>query len=427
MDMRILGVQGSLPDTLASIKEHNEAMARRFHAMFMMLGQTSHGSRALGESFVDFFALNTDGWAGWVSSVFTQSFIERWVTWNFGAAERSPLLVSERDETPELAVQDIISAVQAGALTHDEGLEQWFRDRYGLPDLDPSTAPAPVVPLRPAAKARRVALAATGGVTVPNRPLRRDPNEHEAAAAVDFQAIEQAYVDAVDELAAGLDTLRAGQIADLVAQVQAAGDDLEQLAQISTDPVGAEQIAASMRQIAASGAADALQEARHQGLDVQPVDLAALEDEIVARADAVAQTLAVDVSNTAARAAVRLHGATGLEGDLASSVQTYLGSLKWQAATDAARGVLQGATNAGRFGQFDAAEQAATQTRYYHSALLDANTCGPCGDQDGEEYVDLQDVEASFAGSGGFALCEGAERCRCTAVAVYDEAAPSLQ
>jgi hypothetical protein len=108
-------------------------------------------------------------------------------------------------------------------------------------------------------------------------------------------------------------------------------------------------------------------------------------------------------------------------------VQTYLGSLKWQAATDAARGVLQGATNAGRFGQFDAAEQAATQTRYYHSALLDANTCGPCGDQDGEEYVDLQDVEASFAGSGGFALCEGAERCRCTAVAVYDEAAPSLQ
>jgi hypothetical protein len=43
------------------------------------------------------------------------------------------------------------------------------------------------------------------------------------------------------------------------------------------------------------------------------------------------------------------------------------------------------------------------------------------------EYADLQDVEASFAGLGGYALCEGAERCRCTAVAVYGEAAPTLQ
>jgi hypothetical protein len=74
------------------------------------------------------------------------------------------------------------------------------------------------------------------------------------AAAVDFAAIEQTYLDAVDELVAGLDTLRADQIADLVEQVRAAGDDLEQLAQVSTDPVGATRSPRAMRAIADSPA-----------------------------------------------------------------------------------------------------------------------------------------------------------------------------
>jgi aminopeptidase N len=179
-------------------------------------------------------------------------------------------------------------------------------------------------------------------VKLPERTLRREPNGAEMAAGVDFAAIEQTYVDAVDELAANLDTLRAGQIADLVEQIRAAGDDLEQLAQVSTEPVGAEAIASAMRAIADAGASDALGEAQRQGVEAAAADIAALEEDLQARANAVAQTLAVDVSNTAARAAVRLQGATGLEGDLASSVETYLNSLKWQLATDAARGVLQG-------------------------------------------------------------------------------------
>jgi hypothetical protein len=182
-----------------------------------------------------------------------------------------------------------------------------------------------------------------------------------------------------------------------------------------------------MRAIADAGASDALGEAQRQGVEAAAADIAALEEDLQARANAVAQTLAVDVSNTAARAAVRLQGATGLEGDLASSVETYLNSLKWQLATDAARGVLQGARTPGGSSRSARPSAPRGSRGYYHSALLDTNTCGPCADADGTEYADLQDVEASFAGTGGFALCEGAERCRCTAVAVYDEAAPTLQ
>jgi hypothetical protein len=402
IDMRLLGVQGQLPDTLASIKEHNEAIARRFHAMFFMLGQTSHGSRALGQTDKEYWDESIDQIADDLADMLSKQLVERWVEWNAGLGVSAPAVVSER------VVKD------------DPG------------PTDTGGAPAPVeqaqLPAAASRPRRAPALAAVtvDGVNLPDRPLRRQPNGAEAAAGVDFAAIEQAYVDAVDELTAGLGTLRASQIDDLVAQVRAAGDDLEALAQVSTDPVGAEQIAASMRAMAASGVQDALSEAKHQGVSVDAIDLDALEQEITQRAAAVAQTLASDVSSTAAKAAVRLVGVTGLEGDLADSVGTYLGALKWQTAEVAARGVLQGAMNAGRFGQFDAVEQAADTTRYYHSALLDQNTCGPCADQDGYEYADLQDVEASFAGSGGFALCEGAERCRCTSVLVVGEAAPTL-
>jgi hypothetical protein len=200
IDMRIKGVQGNLPDTLASIKEHNEAMARRFHAMFMMLGQTSHGSRALGEQFVDFFALNTDGSRGWIAACSPDHVVERWVDWNYGPDERAPQARQRaRSETPEIDVADILTAVQSGALT------AWTRAR--------AVAPRPVRPAGPRPERaaaggsrggslpRPAAAAASGDVKLPDRPLRRQPNATRPPPAVDFAAIEQAYVDAVDELA----------------------------------------------------------------------------------------------------------------------------------------------------------------------------------------------------------------------------------
>jgi hypothetical protein len=400
------------------IRLQNEEAAGAWLMMFKQLGQTQTGSRSLAGEFIDYFELAQHAIAGWAASIFSRHVIDDDVELNEGPNEPyAPLLAFKAKGEALAALQAAIEGAQgAGALPADSPAAA----ALGMTRRPRSRSSA----MRAAGR-RSVALASE--VKLPERTLRRQPNTAEMAAAVDFATIEQTYLDSVDELAAGLDTLRAGQIADLVVQVRAAGEDLEQLAHVSTDPVGADEIAASMRAIAESGAADALQEARHQGVDVAGTDLTALEDELQARAAAVAQTLAVDVSNTAARAAVRLSGATGLSGDLADNVETYLNSLQWQLATDAARGVLQGAANAGRFGQFQDAEAAAQTTRYYHSALLDTNTCGPCADQDGYEYADLQDVEASFGGTGGYALCEGAERCRCTAVAVYDEAAPTLQ
>jgi hypothetical protein len=59
-DLRFRGVEGALPDILASIRYDDEQMAARFLGMFTKLGTTETGSRTLGQTLVDFFALAQD-------------------------------------------------------------------------------------------------------------------------------------------------------------------------------------------------------------------------------------------------------------------------------------------------------------------------------------------------------------------------------
>jgi hypothetical protein len=56
-ELRFRGVEGTLPDVLASLRYGDEQMAAAFLAMFTKLGTTETGSRAVGESLIDFFVL----------------------------------------------------------------------------------------------------------------------------------------------------------------------------------------------------------------------------------------------------------------------------------------------------------------------------------------------------------------------------------
>ncbi len=60
----------------------------------------------------------------------------------------------------------------------------------------------------------------------------------------------------------------------------------------------------------------------------------------------------------------------------------------------------------------------------YSSELLDENTCQNCTAEDGTEFDSVDAAEADYPG-GGYAECEGGERCRGTLVAVYNEEEPS--
>lgn len=142
---------GSGTDVIASIKYHDEAMARSFLAMFMQLGQTQTGSRALGESFIDYLYLAQIAVANWYCDIMNEFMIEDYIDWNWGEnIDTVPQLVYAVEAEEEyIAISDLVALIQAHAIQVDTDLEDSLRRRYRLPQrggeliVPPAPAPAP--------------------------------------------------------------------------------------------------------------------------------------------------------------------------------------------------------------------------------------------------------------------------------------------
>ena len=141
--LSIEGITGTLPDILASITYHDEQMARSFLAMFLGLGQATHGSRALGESFVDFFKMSVDATAGWYKAATNTGVIENIVDWNYGIDENAPQVTWDEDPESRMDAQDLVALIDAGAIVVDEELRTWISDRWGVSDPGTNTPVPP--------------------------------------------------------------------------------------------------------------------------------------------------------------------------------------------------------------------------------------------------------------------------------------------
>jgi len=137
------GLQSSV---INSVQYHDEAMARKFMLMVMQLGQTRTGSRALGTTFVDFWASGMEAIAWWFADIFNQYVIEDDVDWNFGEdVDQVPLLVFDFD--PELVAADLVQMISVGAIIVDDELEGEIRKEMHLPPAQhPRPVPAPLPP-----------------------------------------------------------------------------------------------------------------------------------------------------------------------------------------------------------------------------------------------------------------------------------------
>jgi hypothetical protein len=97
--LKLIGVEGGQPDTVGFIKLMNEEMARSFFQMFMQLGQSTSGSRSLGQTFVQYHKLVSEYIAQWFSMIFNEHVIEDDIEWNYGPDEEyAPLLAWDWDE-----------------------------------------------------------------------------------------------------------------------------------------------------------------------------------------------------------------------------------------------------------------------------------------------------------------------------------------
>ena len=149
MEFALKGVEGNVKMPIDSVRYHDEQMARNFLQMFAQLGTTAYGSRALGEDFINFFALGVMAIADWFRDTFNMHMVEDWVDWNIGPEAPAPRLDYDRDLDPELSVTDMISMVDAGLIVMDEETEKWLRNRWNIPQRKPGSQP--IVLPKPAA------------------------------------------------------------------------------------------------------------------------------------------------------------------------------------------------------------------------------------------------------------------------------------
>jgi hypothetical protein len=146
--LRLMGVEGTLPDAKPAIEYHDQQIARAVLAHFLNLG-TQTGSWALGSTFADFFTLSLQTLAQQIADTTTQHVIEDLVDVNWGPDEPAPrLCFDEIGSRQQATAESLKSLVDAGILHPDEVLEGATRQFYGLPPADPATAqPTPGQPV----------------------------------------------------------------------------------------------------------------------------------------------------------------------------------------------------------------------------------------------------------------------------------------
>lgn len=140
--LELMGVTGTLPKTAEPIAYHDEQIARAMLAHFLNLGSET-GSWALGTTFADFFSGSLNATGKHFRDVTQQHVIEDLVDLNWGTATPSPRLTFEPIGSEYPATAEAIKLlIECGALTPDDPVEAYVRDRYGLPAKDPSTSRA---------------------------------------------------------------------------------------------------------------------------------------------------------------------------------------------------------------------------------------------------------------------------------------------
>lgn len=426
-ELDLLGIRGTLPDTIGSINYHDEQMARRFLMMFVQLGSTQTGSRALGESFVDFFGFAQQFIAEWFCEVFNEHVIEDDVDWNYENEELVPLLTFDRSVEEGLPTSDLVMLVDKGIITVDPELESFIRQSKNLPPLsDDAPEPTPPSPEAPGGGTqagggrRRKGVAADAEppspLSLPARDLRRQPYDHEVAAEVDFARLEDQWVSRKEELFSVVRELQRAQVDELHGLIIEANGDLVKLGELSVAGNAESEIFDGLKSMAEEGIDQALDEAKAQGVvSAARGDVADLEDAMGRRAQAMDGVLTRELSGAAAQKAMSLTGGSLTPQEVADETKAYMEALKAVRVEKQLGGALTNAQNAGRKSTMVANDPA----EIYASELLDTNTCTKCVSVDGTEYAKMAQAEMDYPG-GGYMECEGGDSCRGTLVAVYE-------
>jgi hypothetical protein len=447
--VRLVGTEGSIPDTVQSIRFHNEEMARSMLMMFMQLGQTESGSRALGQTFLDWFSLQQEMIADWVADTGTEHIIEDWWSWNVD---------SEAIQTPQLAY---IKGPDSEATKGDFGpaqlppeVDQSFQKDGGVKPSSskpkpkaPAKAPAKPAqamgphPTHPARDHSHVPASARGGgpsppvggatthgnehlsafgaldvvapPSLPNRPLRSQLFDHELQAQTDFNRIEAAFTAGSRNLTdVWMSTVRPQELEAVGNAIRnTSPSNAAALGSIAAPVLGEDVLLAAMVHAAQDALSAAQDEMIAQG--VNPPDMDVDEASLRSRARGMASMLASSLSDTARRSALRMGSEAISAGALADEVIASINSLSEAWLMNQLGSAVSAAVNQTRLAAFTSAGDG----DLFASEILDGTTCGPCIAIDGQRLT--RDEAARLYAAGSYIYCDGQERCRGTIVATF--------
>lgn len=434
--LNLQGITGSTPDTLAFIRYLDGQMAQMALASVLNLDASPNGSRALGDTFVNLLLTSLNAIANEMASTLTKLAVQM-VDYNWGEQENAPrIVIGDAGSRPEITAEAIVALMGAGAVTPDDELEAWVRERWTLPEKPDEPEPEPV-PMPPSPDDPSVdpmmppepGQPMTGGQVAARRygrrtralrataANRRELTDIEAASSVNPDKLDQQWTSQLDSLLRNWSTISRAQRQELTDQIQAAVNDdkIDALAELAVDSEdAAAMLADAMLAMADDAAAEMKREAKDQGVTVSGEEID--EDRIMETAAAVATLVGTSLATSAGREALRIWAPGDSGADVADGVDDHMRSLSDSYLQDQLGNALSMAQNHGR----QAVLSAAPPAKYFASEVLDSNTCKNCRAIDGQQFVDMDEAEQAYV-SGGYRLCLGRLRCRGIVVAVWDD------
>jgi phage gp29-like protein len=447
----LTGVSGNLRDPKESIAHHNTAISMVGLTMFMMLGQSQHGSHALGATMADFFFMGLEALSNQVARVLTQSTVKPLVDWNFAGVVNYPRVVCQQIAT--LKFETIVDSLQrlaaSGIIEPDDGLESVMREKMGFPEVDKATVrgvpPVPPVtggaPGKPAddeevvddgaaggdAGVDTVAAMDVGSVHVDGEMTRkrpRGPRVGEKLLALEKHMALSDVLGALDkgrdDVAAALRSARPRIQAEVIHKLVDSSVRNMHRVSVAPDEKLTADVVAILTGVAEFGMAQVTAERGKQGVSTaakirmaagrskaDPIGLFA--DGVVSEFQNGLQARATNVALHAQRLA-----AIGSKGELITAIGEDLDaqSDKWVDGV-ASKGANQSFAEGRDDGYAAYADEISS---CIYSALLDLNTCGPCADADGAEGATPDDIPDAPNPD-----CEGGDLCRCVIVYVFGD------
>jgi len=152
-EFEIAGLRGRLRDPINSIKHHSQEIVRSVMAMFIALGTTETGSRALASTLLDMFRQSLQHYAQSFCSMMDNSTIKQLVDMNYAPRNGNPLpyphlvfpsiVVIDPVETAEILSK--LATSQVDLIHPSIPLEQKLLQLFGMPYGGARTKYAPTV------------------------------------------------------------------------------------------------------------------------------------------------------------------------------------------------------------------------------------------------------------------------------------------